>query len=63
MPFNTTDESTEDTDLICTLFLHTGMYVTAIGLLLPAGLGIFCCYIFWCPPARLACQPLQPGNM
>ena len=35
MPFNTTDESTEDTDLIWTLFSHTGMYVTAIGTLIP----------------------------
>ena len=62
-PFDTTDGSTEDTDLIWTLFSHTGMYVTAIGLLIPAGLGLFCCYFFWCWPARLACWPLQPGNM
>ena len=55
MPFSTTDESTEDTDSIWTLFLHTGMYITAIRLLIPAGLGIFCCYFFWCQPARLAC--------
>ena len=48
MPFDTTDESTEDTDLIWTLFSHIGMYVTAIGLLIPAGLGLFCCYFFWC---------------
>ena len=48
MPFDTTDESTGDTDPIWTLFLHTGMYVAAIGLLIPAGLGIFCCYFFWC---------------
>ena len=27
-----------------------------------AGLRIFCCYFFWCQPARLACQPLQPGS-
>ena len=48
MPFDINNESTEDTDLIWTLFLHTGMYITAIGLLIPAGLGIFCCYFFWC---------------
>ena len=41
MPFNMTDESTEDTDLIWTLLSHTGMYITAIGLLIPAGLGLF----------------------
>ena len=51
LPFDTNDESTEDTDLIWTLFLHTGMYITAIGLLIPAGLGLFCCYFFWCQPA------------
>ena len=48
MPFDTNDESTEDTASIWTLFSHTGMYVTAIGLLIPAGLGLFCCYFFWC---------------
>ena len=63
MPFNMDEESTEHTDLIWTLFSHTGMYVTAIGLLIPAGLGWFCWYFFWCQPARLVCQPIQPGNM
>ena len=47
-PFNTTDESTEDTDLIWTLFSHTGMYSTAICSLTPAEVGLFCCYFFWC---------------
>ena len=42
------EESTGDTDSIWTLFLHTGVYVTAIGSLIPAGLGIFFCYFFWC---------------
>ena len=46
MPFDTNDESTEDTNLIWTLFSHTGMYLTAIQLLIPAGLGLFCCYFF-----------------
>ena len=41
IPFDMNDESTEDTDSIWTLFLHTGMYVTATGLLIPAGLGLF----------------------
>ena len=53
--FKSADEWTGDTDSILTLFLHTGIYVTAIGLLIPAGLGILCCYIFWCWPARLVC--------
>ena len=55
MPFNGDDESTEDTDSIWTLFSHTGMYVTAVGSLIPVGLGLFCCYFFWCQPARLVC--------
>ena len=63
MPFDMGDESTEDTDSIWTLFSHTEMYVTAIGLLVPAGSGLFCCYFFCCQPARLVHQPLQPGNM
>ena len=63
MPSDIDKESTEYTGPIWTLFLHTGIYITAIGLLIPAGLGLFCCYFIWCQPARLACQPLQPGNM
>ena len=54
-PFDTDDKSTEDTDSIWTLFSHTGMYITAIGSLIPTGLGLFCYYFFWCWPARLAC--------
>ena len=42
------EESTGDTDSIWTLFSHKGVYVMAIGLLIPAGLGIFYCYFFWC---------------
>ena len=61
VPFNT--ESSGNTDLIWTLFTHPGIYVSGIGSLIPVGIGLFCCYYFWCRPARLACQPLQPGNM
>ena len=42
------EESTGDTDSIWTLFSHTGVYVMAIRFLISAGLGIFCCYFFWC---------------
>ena len=42
------ENATGDTNLIWTLISHTGIYVTAIGSLIPAGLGIFCCYFFWC---------------
>ena len=63
MPFDMDKESTEHTGSIWTLFSHPGIHVTAIGSLIPAGLGLFCCYFFWCQPARLACGPLQPGNI
>ena len=53
MPFDMDDKSTEHTNSIWTLFSHTWIYVTAIGLLIPAGLGLFCCHFFWCWPARL----------
>ena len=62
IPFTSPKESTGDTDSIWTLFSHTGIYVMAIRLVIPAGLGIFYCYFFSHPPARLAHQPLQPGT-
>ena len=52
-PLMSTDESMDDTASIWTLFSHTGIYIMAIRLLIPAGLGIFCCYFFWCRHARL----------
>ena len=61
-PFSS-ENSTGDTDSIWILFSHTGVYVTTIGSLIPAGLGIFCCYFFWCQPARLVCQLLTLGTM
>ena len=47
------EEPTADTDSTWTLFLHTGVYVMAIGSLIPAGLGMFCCYFLWCQPAKV----------
>ena len=52
-PFNT--KPSEDTDTLLSLFTHPGIYVSALGSLIPVGIGLFCCYIFWCQPARLAC--------
>ena len=46
IPFNT--KSTENTDSIWTLFAHPGTYVSTIGLLIPVGIGLICCYFFWC---------------
>ena len=40
MSFDMDKESTEHTGSIWTLVSHPGMYVTAIGLLIPAGLGL-----------------------
>ena len=56
-----TDESIGETVSVWTLFSHAEVYVMAIESLIPAQLEIFCCYIFWCQPARLVCQPLQSG--
>ena len=57
IPFNLADESVDDPAPIWTPFSHTGIYGTTIGLLIPAGLGIFFCYFFWCWPAILVHQP------
>ena len=46
MPFDMDKESTEHTDSIWTLLSHTGIYVSAMGSLIPVGLGLFCCYFF-----------------
>ena len=61
-PFSS-ENLTGDTNSIWTLLSHTGVYVMAIGSLIPAGLRIFCCYFFWWQPARLTHQPLTPGTM
>ena len=58
--FNT--KPSKDTNTLWNLFTHPGIYVSALGLLIPVGIGLFCCYFFWCQPARLAHQPLQSGN-
>ena len=44
--FDLADESIDDTGSIWTLYSHTGIYVTALASLLPAGLGKFWCYFF-----------------
>ena len=44
--FVSIDQSIDDTASLWALFSHTGIYVMAIGLLIPTGLGIFCCYFF-----------------
>ena len=61
VPFNT--DPSEDTDSLWSVFTHPGIYISALGSIIPVGIGLFCCYFFWCRPARLVHQPLQPGNM
>ena len=61
VPFNT--ESSDDTDSLWSVFTHPGIYISALGSIIPVGIGLFCWYFFWCRPARLVCWPLQPGNM
>ena len=46
IPFVSTHESIDNTASLCKLFFHVGIYVVAIGSLMPAGWGIFCCYFF-----------------
>ena len=48
-------EPSEDTDSLWSVFTHPGIYVSALGSIIPVGIGLFCCYFFWCQPARLAC--------
>ena len=60
-PFNM--KPSEDMNTLWNLFTHPGIYVSALGSLIPVGIGLFCCYFFWCWPARLVHGPLQSGNM
>ena len=60
-PFNL--QQSEDTNTLWKLFTHPGIYISALGSVLPVGVGLFCCYFFWCQPARLACRPLKSGKM
>ena len=45
-PFNT--KPSEDMDTLWSLFTHPGIYVSALGSLIPVGIGLFSCYFFWC---------------
>ena len=61
MPFNT--KPSEDMDTLWSLFTHPGIYISALGSLMPVGTGLFCCYFFCFQTARLVCQPLKSGKM
>ena len=45
-PFNM--KPSEDTNTLWNLFTHPGIYISALGSLKPVGIGLFCCYFFWC---------------
>ena len=47
-------DPSEDTDSLWNVFTHPGIYISALGSIIPVGIGLFCCYFFWCQPARLA---------
>ena len=51
-PFNM--QPSEDTNTLWNLFTHPGISISALGSLIPVGIGLFSCYFFWCQPARLA---------
>ena len=63
IPFAICDASVDNAASIWILLSHTGVYVMAIGSLISTGLGIICCYFFWCWPARLVCWPLLSGSV
>ena len=44
--FNT--EPSEDTNSLWSVFTHPGIYISALGLIIPVGIALFCCYFFWC---------------
>ena len=60
-PFNI--KPSEDSDTFWSLFSHPGIYVSALGSVLPVGVILFCCYYFWCWPATPVHRPLQSGKM
>ena len=63
LPFHLADESIDDPPPIWSQFSHTGIYIMIIGFLIPAALGIFCCYLFWCWPAILAHWPFWSDSL
>ena len=52
-----------DTNTLWNMFTHPAVYISALGPFIIMGIGLFCCYFFWCQPARSACHPLKSGNM
>ena len=45
-PFNTGPSG--HTVSLWSVFTHPGIYISALGLIIPVGTGLFCCYFLWC---------------
>ena len=45
-PFTT--ETSEDTDFLWSVFTHPRIYISTLGSVIPVGIGLLCCYFFWC---------------
>ena len=60
-PFNM--KLSGDINTLWNMFTHPAIYISALGPIIILGIGLFCCYFFWCRPARSACCPLKSGNM
>ena len=52
-----------DTNTLWNMFTHPAVYISALGPFIILGTGLFCCYFFWCRPARSVHCPLKSGNM
>ena len=53
VPFNT--ELSGNANSLWSVFTHPGIYIAALGSIIPVGIELFSFYFFWCGPARLAC--------
>ena len=45
-PFNM--KPSEDTNTLWNMFIHPAIYVSVLGSFIPVGIGLLCCYFFWC---------------
>ena len=61
-PFTSPTESIDDTASIWTLISSHRSLCNGYRTSYTIWIGIFFCYFFWCQPARLVHQPLQPGS-
>ena len=60
-PFNM--KLSGDINTLWNMFTYPAIYISALGPIIILGIGLFCCYFFWCQPARSVHCPLKSGNM